>query len=220
MIKLSKAGKMPCRSWSLQALDTCPASKNKDGSLVDACKGCYATTGNYRFPNVKAPREHNKEDWKREDWTNDMVNELDNDRYFRWFDSGDMYDLRLGLKIYDVMKATPHCNHWLPTRMHKFPKFAKLIADMESLPNVVVRKSSDSINGELTNGKTTSTIIPTADTPINASTTGAHAGSIKVCDAYEREGKCGTCRACWDKSVTVIAYPAHGKKMISIIAKG
>ena len=24
MIKLSKAGKMPCRSWSLQAIDTCP----------------------------------------------------------------------------------------------------------------------------------------------------------------------------------------------------
>ena len=210
MIKISKASKMPCRSWSLQALDTCPGSKNKDGSLVDACKGCYATTGNYRFPNVKAPRLHNQEDWKREDWTYDMVNELDNDRYFRWFDSGDMYNLRLGIKILAVMKATPWVKHWLPTRMHKFPKFAKLIAEMESLPNVVVRKSSDSINGEvLDNAKHSSTIIPSAETKTNA----------KVCDAYEREGKCGTCRACWDKSVSVIAYPAHGKKMLGLIAK-
>ena len=51
MIKLSKASKMPCRSWSLQAIDTCPASIGSDGELVDACKGCYATTGNYNFPN-------------------------------------------------------------------------------------------------------------------------------------------------------------------------
>ena len=89
MIKLSKPSKMPCLSWSLQALDTCPGSKKLDGSLVDACKGCYATTGNYRFPNVKAPREHNREDWKRAAWVDDMVSALDNSRYFRWFDSGD-----------------------------------------------------------------------------------------------------------------------------------
>jgi hypothetical protein len=122
MVKLSKASKMPGRSWSLQALDTCPASRKPDGSLVDACSGCYATKGNYRFKNVKAPREHNREDWKRSEWVDDMVSELDNDRYFRWFDSGDVYDVRLAYKILEVMKRTPWCNHWLPTRMHKFAK--------------------------------------------------------------------------------------------------
>ena len=49
MLKLSKASKMPCRSWSLQALDTCPGSRDKSGELVPACSGCYATDGNYRF---------------------------------------------------------------------------------------------------------------------------------------------------------------------------
>jgi hypothetical protein len=126
-IKLSKASKMPCRSWSLQALETCPASVNSDGSLVDACKGCYATDGNYRFPNVKAPRLHNREDWKRDAWVDDMVSELDSDRYFRWFDSGDVYDIRLARKIYEVMKRTPWCHHWLPTRMHKFAKFVNIL---------------------------------------------------------------------------------------------
>jgi hypothetical protein len=76
--KFSKPSKMPCRSWSLQALETCPASKDSDGELVPACKGCYATSGNYRFPNVKAPREHNKEDWQAPDWVDVMVSELDN----------------------------------------------------------------------------------------------------------------------------------------------
>lgn len=210
MLKLSKASKMPCRSWSLQALDTCPASKNSDGTLVDACKGCYATTGNYRFPNVKAPREHNREDWKREDWVQDMVSALDNDRYFRWFDSGDMYDLRLAEKILAVMTQTPWVKHWLPTRMHKFPKFAQVIADMENLPNVVVRLSSDSIQGETIQGATTSTIIPVDDE--------IQFASFTICKAYTRDGKCGTCRACWSKDTSVVAYPAHGKTMLKLIA--
>ena len=202
--KLSKASKMPCRSWSLQALDTCPASIGADGELVDACKGCYATDGNYRFSNVKAPRLHNREDWQQADWVDAMVAELDNDRYFRWFDSGDMYSLKLAEKIYDVMVATPWTRHWLPTRMHKFAKFADILAKMEALPNVVVRLSSDSINGDIIAGNTTSTIIPTIS---------HRKPKMTICEAYEREGKCATCRACWDKDVEVVAYVAHGRKM-------
>ena len=163
MIKLSKAGKMPCRSWSLQAIDTCPASIGSDGELVDACKGCYATTGNYRFPNVKKPREHNREDWQRDSWVDDMVAELDNDRYFRWFDSGDMYHIKLARKMLEVMKRPPWVRHWLPTRMHKFAKFAPVIQEMNNLPNVVVRLSSDSVIGETIPGANTSTIIPTPE---------------------------------------------------------
>ena len=202
--KLSKASKMPCRSWSLQALDTCPASIGTDGELVDACKGCYATDGNYRFSNVKAPRLHNREDWQQSDWVDAMVAELDNDRYFRWFDSGDMYSLKLAEKIYEVMVATPWTRHWLPTRMHKFAKFADILAKMEALPNVVVRLSSDSINGDIIAGNTTSTIIPTIS---------HKKPKMTICEAYEREGKCATCRACWDKNVEVVAYVAHGRKM-------
>jgi len=202
--KFSKASKMPCRSWSLQALDTCPGSIGENGELVAACSGCYATTGNYRFPNVKAPRQHNREDWKHTDWTATMIKELDNDRYFRWFDSGDLYSLDLAKKILAVMKATPLVKHWLPTRMYKFQKFAGILAQMEALPNVVVRKSSDSITGETIAGQTTSTIIESADSAKDGMT---------VCQAYEREGKCGDCRACWDKGAKIIAYPAHGKKI-------
>jgi hypothetical protein len=204
MIKLSKASKMPCRSWSLQALVTCPASKDANGELVAACAGCYATTGNYNFPNVKAPREHNKDDWKRSQWVDDMVNELDSDRYFRWFDSGDLYDIRLARKVLEVMKRTPWVRHWLPTRMHKFDKFVPVLEEMQTLPNVVVRLSSDGVNGETIEGITTSTIVPTSEqAPKNAT----------VCEAYERDGKCGQCRACWNKDVSLVAYVAHGKKM-------
>ena len=208
MIKLSQASKMPCRSWSLQALTTCPGSKDANGLLVAACAGCYATDGNYRFSNVKAPREHNQEDWKRSGWVDDMVAALDNDRYFRWFDSGDLYDIRLARKVLEVMTRTPWCNHWLPTRMHKFSKFRSVLEAMESLPNVVVRRSSDSVSGGVIEGLTTSTIVSDASQlPENAT----------LCEAYTREGKCGPCRACWNKETAVVAYVAHGRKMAKII---
>ena len=38
-----------------------------------------------------------------------------------------------------------------------------------------------------------------------------------LCEAYSRGGKCSGCRACWDKSVATIAYPAHGAKMARVI---
>jgi len=208
MIKISVTSKLDgIRSWSLQALDTCPGSKDKHGELVDACKGCYATTGNYRFENVKAPRLANKDDWQRDDWVFDMVSALSNDRYFRWFDSGDMYSIDLARKIYMVMQATPHVKHWLPTRMHKFKKFQGIIQLMRKLPNVVVRASSDSIVGEvLADQIHSSTIASSFDRD-----------DVKVCKAYEHGGKCSGCRACWDSTIPVIGYVAHGQKMAKVI---
>jgi len=207
-VKLSKTSKLGTLSWSLQAVETCPGAFKDDGILVDACKGCYARSGNYRYPNVIAPRVHNREDWKRDDWVPDMVEALCNEAYFRWLDSGDMYSLALAWKMYAVMVALPKVRFWLPTRMHKFAKFAEVIAAMQALPNVVVRFSSDSVTGDTVEGSTTSTIVPTAND--------APSGSF-VCEAYSRGGKCATCRQCYDKETKVIAYPAHGVSMAKVI---
>ena len=209
MVKISVTSKLDgIRSWSLQALETCPGSLAAPGVLVDACKGCYATTGNYNYPNVKAPRAFNREDWQRLTWVDDMVSALDADRYFRWFDSGDMYALGLAEKMLEVMKRTPWVKHWLPTRMHKFPKFALVLAEMQALSNVMVRPSSDSINGEYLAGTHGSTIVESPD---------SLPSGVTLCRAYENAGKCSGCRACYDKTVAVIAYPAHGKKMAKVI---
>ena len=209
MIKISTTSKLDgIRSWSLQALDTCPGSISSPGVLVDACKGCYATTGNYNYPNVKAPRLSNREDWQRIDWVFDMVQALQNDRFFRWFDSGDMYTLGLAEKILEVMRLTPWCSHWMPTRMHKFPKFSLVLQEMRALPNVSVRFSSDSVNGQFTKGLHGSVIVADPEQITKTMT---------LCRAYENSGKCSGCRACWDRSVKVIAYPAHGKKMNKVL---
>jgi hypothetical protein len=209
MIKLSKTSKLDgVLSWSLQALETCPASKNKDGSLVDACKGCYATTGNYNYPNVKAPRISNKEDWLRDQWVDDMLLALDSSRYFRFFDSGDMYSIDLANKILELCTKATWVKFWIPTRMHKFKKFHSVINKMQALPNVVVRFSSDSVEGAAIPGLTTSTIFSNEDQlPSNAT----------ICRAYEHDGKCNGCRACYSKDVSVIAYKSHGVKMAKVI---
>lgn len=192
----------------LQALDTCPGSKNKDGTLVDACKGCYATTGFYHMPGTVRVRLENKDEWKRDEWVGEMVARIYKGKFFRWFDSGDMYSLELAEKILQVMKLTPNTKHWIPTRMYKFQKFEPVLNKMNQLSNVAVRYSSDSITGEFTPGFHGSTIIPSADN--------VPEGVVR-CEAYDRGGKCGGCRACWDKDVPVIGYVAHGHKMKKLV---
>lgn len=207
MIKLSKTSKLDgILSWSLQAIDTCQGSRADDGGLVPACQGCYATTGFYQFAPAKNARAFNKEDWQRAEWIQEMVSALGNSRYFRWFDSGDMYDVNLANKILAVMIHTPWVSHWLPTRMHKFKKYQHVLKLMQDLPNVVVRLSSDSVNGDIINGQTTSTIFNDV----------VPAGAVE-CQAYQHEGKCNGCRACYNKDVQVIAYKAHGVKMAKVI---
>lgn len=209
MIRISVTSKLDgIHSWSLVAQETCPGSFAADGGLVDACRGCYATQGNYRYPNVRAPRVENREDWQRDGWVSDMVAELARDKYFRWFDSGDVYAIGLARKILEVMRLTPWCRHWLPTRMYKFSKFVPVLNAMHALPNVVVRPSSDAVDGTFTAGVHGSCIVPEGQkTPKGA----------RRCNAPTHDGKCSGCRACWSKSVPVVAYVAHGRSMAKVI---
>lgn len=209
MNHLSKTSKLDgIMSWSLQAIETCPGSLGVDGQLVAACSGCYATTGMYHFGAVKAVRADNKQAWQEAGWVETMVKALAKAKYFRWFDSGDLYSLSLAEKVYDVMAATPHVKHWLPTRMAKFPKFGPILASMARLDNVSVRFSSDSVDGTFTAGVHGSTIVHDAESAPEG---------VTVCGAYNHGGKCNGCRACYSKDVAVIGYPAHGRKMAKVI---
>ena len=206
--KLSKTAKLGTFSWSLQAIDTCPGSIGADGNLVPACSGCYATTGCYNFPDTKKVRADNKAQWKSDSFIADFIHALRKQTHFRWFDSGDMYALELAEKMYQIMVQTPHVKHWLPTRMYKFKKFQDILAKMQALPNVMVRFSSDNIDGSYIKGVHGSTILPDE----------SYADSETfVCSAPSQGGKCLDCRACYDKSVKVIGYIAHGKKMAKVI---
>lgn len=214
-IRISTVSKLDgIKSWSLEARTTCPGAtrfnpETQTQDLVPVCAGCYAVGGNYRFPNVKAPRLENQQDWKRPEWVTDMVAALESEQYFRWFDSGDMYDTRLAWKIYDVIRLTPNTQHWLPTRMHKFIKFADVLNEIGFLPNVALRFSSDDI-GEFDPTMHGSVVYDPSK--------GVPAGTTP-CRAYENGGKCSGCRLCFSPLRQTIAYPAHGRVMLAQIRK-
>lgn len=204
--KVSKTSKLGTFSWSLQAIETCPGSVGDNGELVAACSGCYATTGCYNFKGTKAVRSDNKAAWQEADWEEVMVKALKKQTHFRWFDSGDVYAIKLAEKMLAVMESTPNTKHWLPTRMAKFPKFKAVLDKMMALPNVMVRFSSDAVDGTFAPHHG-STILPDAN---------PRAG-VFTCSAPEQGGKCLDCRACYDKAVPVIGYVAHGRKMAKVI---
>jgi hypothetical protein len=209
-MKLSKTSKLDgILSWSLQAIDTCPGSVGADGSLVPACSGCYATTGFYLFEPAKNARAFNRDDWQREEWADDMVQALESQRYFRWFDSGDVYSAALAQKIYEVIRRTPWCNHWLPSKSYNIPRIRYWLDRIKTLPNASVRYSSPSTHGQYTEEHGSVVVQNVSDL-----FTGQ---GVFACEAYTRGGKCGPCRACWDKNVAVVLYPLHTpKKKINI----
>lgn len=205
-VRFSRVSKLDgIRSWSLEAGTTCPGAYNDNGAMVDVCKGCYAKFGHYRFSLVNRIRRHNRVDWQRPGWVDDMIVALDNDRYFRWFDSGDIYHPLLAVKILAVCQLTPWVKHWIPTRSYKVKSIAPTLVALNNLPNVVVRYSSDSIIGEYSaiHG---STIVSSAEHNDN---------EVVTCRSYET-GCCSGCRACWNPDNKVIAYVAHGKPMLKL----
>ena len=212
--KLSGASKMPCKSWSLPAWETCPGAADDNGEPVDACKGCYALQNRYLFGAVKALRDHNLDDWEKKGWVAAMVKAIGKGKKFRWFDSGDVYTAALASKIYDVMYLTPECKHWLPTRAYKFDNVLVWLERMEKLPNVVVRYSSDSVHGETLEQFDNSSVIIQSQDDFKA-----QSGHV-MCRAFERQGKCGNCTACWEDKIKVVSYIKHGREVKAEKFKG
>lgn len=208
MIKLSKTSKLDgIASFSFEAGETCKGSIDpKTNTICDACKGCYAKGGRYKFTNVKSPRIENLKESKKDSFVNDMIEVLDMHRYFRWFDSGDMYSVEFAYKVLDIIKNTPWIKHWLPTRTWTLPEFSEVLNELNALPNVVVRYSSGSVKGETIEALNGSTVIAKENIDKLAK-------DVVVCEAYKNDKKnCNGCRKCWDKKVSHVAYIAHGQK--------
>jgi hypothetical protein len=109
------------------------------------------------------------------------------------------------------MKLTRGTIHWLPTRSHKVEGIRAILASMKKMKNVSVRYSSDKINGlTLKHGSFVFDQHMFPDLEVGE--------GIEICRANTRGGECGDCRSCWDKTVKIIAYPAHGKNMKRVVA--
>lgn len=191
---LSITTKMPCPSWGI------PASRCKIGSVLaqkegTVCSECYALGGRYRFTNVQNKLEERYQGLFNPLWTPAMVFLIRYfaDRYFRWFDSGDLQDANHLKNITTVAEATPDIRHWLPTRE------AEIVRSVGEFPkNLTVRLSAHHLDGKPPNWRTTSTVV-TGETPD---------GSFP-CPSQDQGGECGNCRACWSKRIKNVAYQLH-----------
>ena len=200
---LSAPSKMPGPSFSISALQ-CQTGARLREVAGSVCADCYACKGNYVWPNVKAAHARRLEsvmdalsgDEGRAKWVAAFVTLLAGVPHFRWHDSGDLQSVEHFALIVAVCEATPNTRHWLPT---KEPRYVKRYAG--ALPeNLVVRVSAPMIDTGAPQGFANSSVVHKHKAP----QAGAH-----VCPAPAQGGKCGDCRACWNRDVAVVSYHAH-----------
>ena len=194
---LSNTSKLGCKSISLNAKSCKTGSKlaKKKGSV---CFGCYALKGCYQFPVVQNAMERRMKFFYHKDFIPIMVFLLSSLRKkkFRWFDSGDVQNTIMALNILEICRLTPDIKHWIPSKEYKIWREALKI---QKLPNnVCLRMSSPNIDQEPLKGfENTSTVHKDKK-----------AFGLE-CIAYNQDGKCLDCEACFNKKVKNVSYPLH-----------
>ena len=194
---LSQPSKMPCFGYSI------PAEACKVGGKLrlvggSVCSSCYAHRGNYAWPNVRLALQKRLESLTHPEWVEAMVYLLFNKRgigeYFRWHDSGDLQGMWHLANIVQVCEATPHITHWLPTKEKGL--IMRWLNEREFPSNLTVRVSDPMVNQLLTPTATLTSSVTTSK-------------SVATCRAFENDGKCGSCRKCWDRNIPNVIYLAH-----------
>ena len=200
----TKTTKMPSESYSLPAKACITGSKlvNVKGSV---CEGCYALKGNYhRFAKTIEPLQYKRlESIKNPLWVEAMVKLIGNKPFFRWHDAGDLQSVEHLSKIVQIARRLDKTLFWLPTRE------ANIVKDLlktESIPvNLVIRISAMMIDQP-------AKLPRSLQGQVNVLTSTVHKDLELTgfkCVAPSQQGKCGSCRACWDNTVTNVSYRAH-----------
>lgn len=197
---LSDPSKMPEKAYSL------PIHACKTGSKLREVKGtvcnvCYAGTGCYKFGSTQRALEKRLASLKHPEWVLAMATLIYGTGHFRWFDSGDLQGVWMLDNIVRVAELTPNTYHWMPTKERKMvhtwlKEKAKAFPD-----NLCVRISNSCIDPAPQTKQ--------HDLYQTCSTFHKEAPVGFECQATKRNGTCGSCRACWDKTIAHVSYPLH-----------
>ena len=199
---LSNPSKMPAFGWGISAKKCVTGTKlaKIKGTI---CSKCYALKGRYVFKNVFNAHEARRKAIEEVEWVDYMAElltlkykNLDKTRrYHRWFDSGDLQSFGHLMKIFEVCELTPQIKHWLATREYQL--ISQL--DVKDVPkNLCLRVSAIKV-----------------DSPPPKFwkwTSGVHKDKKAIgreCPAYKQDGECGSCRACWSRSIKQVSYKEH-----------
>jgi len=200
----TKTTKMPSDSYSLPAKACITGSKlvKIKGSV---CGGCYALKGNYhRFAKTIEPLQYKRlESITHPLWVEAMVKLIGNKPFFRWHDAGDLQSVDHLSKIARIAQQLPQTLFWLPTREYDI---VKAFVETKSIPvNLVIRMSAMMIDQPAKLPRSLKGIANVLTSTVHKN---KELDGFK-CVAPSQQGKCGSCRSCWDNTVTNVSYHAH-----------
>jgi len=210
---MSDASKMPWKSWSLNS-DDCKlgsALKFVEGTV---CSKCYADKGNYNYPNVVAAQDKRLSSLStslkaRAKWADTFVEyfkghlELglpEEQRYFRWLDSGDIQTVEMLEDISYIASRVPEIQFWLPTRGTSI--FKQWFLENNPPDNLCIRFSANVIGKPVTHG------LAILHKNLSESAVDYTDKDYEECPAPKQGNSCGDCRKCWDPTVKV-GYLLH-----------
>jgi len=173
-------------AFNLPAIITCTPTKwclAKKGKE----QNCYALKGNYKFPKVQKSYRERLELSKKDDFVERMIHEIDkrNPTYFRFHSSGDFYSEEYVKKVIEIAENSPDVLFRTTTRRRDL---TKIIQELNSLPNFIVRESLD-----------TERTTPKMNLPFAAL---SQLDIVSKSNSYECKNDCPKCGYyCWGNSV-------------------
>lgn len=237
---LSNPSKMPGYGWSMIAgKKGCPWRADSDTmarfiSLItdpiarDAyerslvCNHCYARQGRYDASTVKNALITRFE-WatgslraKDGEFVRHMVAAIRKDclsprksaayRWFRIHDSGDFLSVAYVDAWVEIARQLPEVHFWSPTRSYRAGgKLLAALIRLHAEPNVTISPSGLEIEGSIP-------VIP----GLAGGSTVVQLHEHATCGAWQRNGHCGPCRACWTDADR--SYGLHGHDLTEKIA--
>lgn len=197
----SEPSKMPCYAYSI------PAQECKVGSILretagSVCAKCYARKGRYVFANVKNALYRRFSTLDKPFWVEAMAFAIKEKamKFFRFHDAGDIQSVEHLSKICKIAALCPDCRFWLPTRE------TGIVAEYLDNGGIVPANLNIRISGSMIDGPAPVGMARKFD--LCVSSVSSNMESVN-CHSFRNEGKCGDCRACWDKSVFEIVYKSH-----------
>jgi len=197
---LSNASKMPSKSIGL------PAKECSTGSTLrkienSVCSDCYALKGQYQFGVVQKAQYRRLKALVDPRWIEAMSTLLIDQDYFRWHDSGDIQNMGHLENMMKVIRATPKCKHWIPTKEKATIK--RWLKAGNTVPeNCVIRLSAPMINQRIKHH---------GDNVVRVQFSAVHTDTPlgQACIAPQQAGECRDCRACWNSEIECISYCKH-----------
>lgn len=201
--------KMPGTSYGISA-HACVTGTKLAAVPGSVCHGCYALKANYHYPSVAMAHETRLAGISHPAWVRAMVMMLKATHksgmgrngpiakgWHRWHDSGDVQSVEHLAKICEVAAATPNIRHWLPTRELAMVK--RYVKQGGVIPgNLTIRVSATMVDGDSSQAW-----------PITSGVHDKLAPKGRACPAPKNDGKCGSCRACWNPNVKHVSYHLH-----------